>query len=65
MFIARNPQVAGGAARFRFEQLCRATVGAADYQALATRFHTILVTGIPALSLAVCAVALHVVLALQ
>lgn len=45
-------QVAGGAARFRFEQLCRATLGAADYQALARRFHTIFLTDVPALSLA-------------
>jgi predicted ATPase len=47
------PQVAGGAARFSFQQLCRAVLGPADYQALAGRFHTVFITGIPALSLAV------------
>lgn len=46
-------QVAGSAARFSFQQLCRATLRAADYQALAARFHTVFVTDIPALSLAV------------
>lgn len=47
------PQVAGGAAWFSFQQLCRAVLGPADYQALAGRFHTVFITGIPALSLAV------------
>ena len=47
------PQVARGAARFSFQQLCRAVLGPADYQALAGRFHTVFITGIPALSLAV------------
>ena len=46
-------QVAGGAARFTFAQLCKTLMAAADYQALARRFHTLFVTGIPAMSFAV------------
>ncbi len=53
LFLDVLPQVAGGAARFSFQQLCRAVLGPADYQALAGRFHTVFITGIPALSLAV------------
>jgi predicted ATPase len=57
LYLDVLPQVAGGAARFSFEQLCRAVLGPADYQALAGRFHTVFIAGIPALSLAVRRVA--------
>ena len=39
--------------RFTFEQLCKALMGAADYQAIAQRFDTLFLTDVPALSLQV------------
>ena len=41
---------AAGVARFGFEELCARPLGAADYLALAGRFHTILLDGVPQLS---------------
>lgn len=41
------PAAARGVARFRFDALCRAALGAEDYLAIATRYHTVLVDGIP------------------
>jgi cell division protein ZapE len=44
------PLAAEGVARFDFEQLCGAALGAGDYLALATRYHTLILDGIPRLS---------------
>ena len=41
------PHTADGIARFSFDELCRAPLGAADYIALAERFHTLLIDHIP------------------
>ena len=38
-----------GVARFSFEELCARPLGAADYGVLASRFHTLMIDGIPAL----------------
>lgn len=46
-------QVSGDAVRFKFEQLCKALMGAADYQAIAQRFDTLFLTDVPALSMQV------------
>jgi cell division protein ZapE len=43
------PQAAEGVARFDFEDLCGKPLGPADYLAVATHFHTLLVDGIPRL----------------
>ena len=43
------PQAAGRVARFSFEALCGEALGAADYLALAQRFHTLLIDHIPRL----------------
>ena len=45
------PMSAGGAARFRFEQLCAGPLGPADYVALAAAFHTVVVTDVPVMSM--------------
>ena len=46
-------RVHGGAARFGFMELCDKALGAADYMALAEAFHTVFLTNIPRMSLAV------------
>tara|TARA_R110002126_G_scaffold29585_2_gene97556 strand:- start:1737 stop:2882 length:1146 start_codon:yes stop_codon:yes gene_type:complete len=38
-----------GVARFSFEELCARPLGAADYLAIAARFHTVLLDGVPEL----------------
>jgi cell division protein ZapE len=43
------PQAARGVARFDFEALCGRPLGPADYLALATHFHTLVLDGIPRL----------------
>lgn len=43
------PQAAEGIARFDFEDLCGKPLGPADYLAVATHFHTLLLDGIPRL----------------
>jgi len=44
------PVAAGGVARFDFDQLCNVALGAGDYLAIATAFHTLILDGIPLLS---------------
>ena len=41
---------ATGVARFTFADLCEAPLGAADYLAIAKRFHTVILAGIPRLA---------------
>jgi cell division protein ZapE len=41
------PQAAKGVARFQFADLCECALGAADYIAIATHFHTVIIGGIP------------------
>lgn len=41
------PQAGAGAARFTFAQLCEAPLGAADYAAIAERYHTVFVERVP------------------
>jgi len=41
------PESSGAVARFDFQTLCQSNVGAADFLALAQRFHTIIVSGVP------------------
>ena len=43
------PLAAGGVARFDFEALCAAALGAGDYLALAAAYHTVLIDRVPAL----------------
>ena len=43
------PLTADGLARFSFAELCERPVGAADYLALAERFHTLLIDRVPVL----------------
>jgi cell division protein ZapE len=43
------PEAARGVARFGFEELCGRPLGPADYLALATHFHTLVLDGIPRL----------------
>jgi cell division protein ZapE len=44
------PEQARGVARFTFEELCARPLGAADYLALAGRYHTIILKDVPQLS---------------
>ena len=44
------PAAADGVARFDFDTLCGTALGAGDYLAIATRFHTLVLDGIPRLS---------------
>ncbi|MBT3331568.1 MAG: cell division protein ZapE [Rhodospirillaceae bacterium] len=43
------PQQAKGVARFSFDELCATALGAHDYLALGQHFHTVILSGIPAL----------------
>ena len=43
------PEAARGVARFHFDDLCRKPLGAGDYLALASRFHTFILAGVPAM----------------
>jgi cell division protein ZapE len=45
----RIPLAARGTARFTFEELCARPLGAADYLAIAREFHTVMISGIPAM----------------
>jgi len=44
------PQAANGVARFDFDTLCGTALGAGDYLALATHFHTLILDAVPRLS---------------
>jgi cell division protein ZapE len=44
------PQASDGVARFEFDRLCNTALGAGDYLAIATNFHTLVLDGIPLLS---------------
>lgn len=44
------PKSLKGVAVFSFARLCRAALGAADYLAIARRYHTVFVVGVPRLS---------------
>ncbi|HAQ34898.1 MAG: cell division protein ZapE [Maricaulis sp.] len=44
------PREAAGVARFTFAELCARPLGAADYLAIAARFHAVLLDGVPQLS---------------
>jgi cell division protein ZapE len=44
------PQASDGVARFEFDTLCNTALGAGDYLAIATNFHTLVLDGIPRLS---------------
>lgn len=43
------PQAARGVARFGFDEICGRPLGPADYLAVATHFHTLVIDGIPRL----------------
>ncbi len=43
------PVAARGVARFHFDELCRAALGAEDYLAIAGRYHTVVLDGVPAM----------------
>ncbi|EFJ09835.1 hypothetical protein SELMODRAFT_129242, partial [Selaginella moellendorffii] len=45
------PESCDGVAKFTFEQLCDYPLGAADYMALAQRYHSVFITGIPVMSM--------------
>jgi cell division protein ZapE len=44
------PKSADGVAWFGFDDLCKRALGASDYLALATLYHTVMVSGVPLLS---------------
>lgn len=45
------PHSYGGIARFAFPELCAQPVGAADYIALCQRYHTVVITDVPQMSM--------------
>merc|ERR1712023_13775 len=45
------PRLASGVSYFHFDQLCGASLGAADYISLAQRCHTVMLEGVPQLGL--------------
>jgi cell division protein ZapE len=45
----RVPEAARGVARFSFDDLCEQPLGSNDYLAIAHRFHTVIIEGIPRL----------------
>ncbi|KAI8469123.1 MAG: AFG1-like ATPase-domain-containing protein [Monoraphidium minutum] len=47
------PRAAGGAAWFEFSELCARPLGSADYMALSHSFHTVFISGVPAMSMQV------------
>lgn len=44
-----SPATGGGVARFTFADLCEKPLGAADYLAIAARYHTVVLAGVPAM----------------
>ena len=44
------PEAARGVARFHFDDLCRRPLGAGDYIAIAGRYHTLVLAGLPTLA---------------
>ncbi|MEM0906438.1 MAG: cell division protein ZapE [Pseudomonadota bacterium] len=44
------PRAAGGLARFTFQDLCDAPLGASDFLAIANRFHTLFLEAVPVMS---------------
>ncbi len=48
--LLRVPAANGGIARFGFDDLCVKPLGTADYLAIAERFHTVILAGVPKLA---------------
>jgi cell division protein ZapE len=48
--VLEVPEASDGVARFAFDSLCNTALGAGDYLAIATQFHTLVLDGIPRLS---------------
>jgi len=48
-----NSSPFAGAASFHFSELCAAVTGPADFTALAQHYHTLFITGVPAMSMQV------------
>ena len=48
--IVQVPAAGNGAARFRFDQLLRLPLGAQDFLAIAKRFHTVVLDGVPVMA---------------
>ncbi|MHB2168469.1 cell division protein ZapE [Alsobacter sp. R-9] len=45
------PRAAQGVARFSFDELCGQPLGASDYLAVAERFHTVMIDGVPVMGI--------------
>ncbi|KAK6927529.1 ATPase, AFG1-like [Dillenia turbinata] len=45
------PECCNGIARFTFDHLCARPVGAADYIAVAEKYHTVFISGVPVMSM--------------